>query len=120
MALTGFKVIEEEHTLDGVAIHCWDRTKLVLALVTRTAIDDAFDRFRPYEPNRKRLTMQQGNSLVKANIDAFARVIASKSGQSEHLLVTQSGYQRPVLVIDYNDVVRSGEALSAEVLVNAA
>jgi hypothetical protein len=69
-ALTELKVIYEEHELDGGAVHSWYRTKLVLALVTRTAIDDAFDRFRPYEPDRKRLTKGQGNVLVDALLDS--------------------------------------------------
>jgi hypothetical protein len=116
MTLTDFKVIDDAHTLDGVAVHCWDRRRLVVALIKRSAVDDAFDQLRTEKARTRRLTKPQGNALVKDNLDAFARVVAAKHGKPEHMLVSAAGLARPAIVVEYEDIARSGEALSGEII----
>jgi hypothetical protein len=116
MTLEGFQVIQDDHGLDGVAVHCWEGQRLVLALITRQAIDDTFDQLRPHEEDRRRITKQQGNLLVDANISAFARIICAKTGTGDYTMVARGGYERPVVMITFDDVQRSGEKFSAGVL----
>jgi hypothetical protein len=109
-------VIEDAHTLDGVAVHCWDKRRLVVALVKRSAIDDVFDRLRTDKARMRRLTKPQGNALVKNNLDAFSHIVVAKHGEPEHMLVSAAGLVRPAIVIDYVDIERSGEKLSGEAI----
>jgi hypothetical protein len=110
--LTNFSVVHAAGDFEGrgTLIHCYDDRRLVLAVVTRAAVDDHF---------RKRdLTLSQRNLLVDSNTDQFGRIISEKYkanhfGTHHHKL---SGQSFAIVTITEPDIRNSGEVLSASVL----
>jgi hypothetical protein len=75
-ALADFQVLREEGDFDGVIVHCFDAQKLVLALVTRSALEDYFG--LPRSDADRRPTITQCVMIVSDNIKVFSEIISQK------------------------------------------
>lgn len=112
--LTGFVAVPEAGDLTGRGplIHCYDKEQLVLAVVAREALDDAF-------PDR-RLTREQRNLLASRNLDALTRLIDRKYKSGAIETFGRLGKAYPLVIVTSSDIRNSGEMLSDRVLDLAA
>jgi hypothetical protein len=115
MKLSKFSVVHERGDaaplLDDPLIHCQFNRQLVLAYVSRTALMDYFR-----IPGDKRITLQQWNGVIDRNLDAFKRIIEGKFERDQWDVHTRLGQIYPRVLVMLEDMQRSGEQLTAEVL----
>jgi hypothetical protein len=114
MKLTAFAVVHSridgvEHTVDAPLIHCFDGKKIVLAYVSRTALEDYFSL-------SARPSMQDSNLLVDRNLDALSRIVTSKYERGERSVYNTFGQSYPRVDVTLEDMKSSGEEFTAEVL----
>jgi hypothetical protein len=114
MTLESFSVVHartdgEDHTVDAPLIHCFDGRQLVLAFVDRTALADYF-----HLPQRP--TMRESNLLVDRNLQAFARIVATKYEAGNTSVYDRLGQSFPRVDVTLQDMQDSGEQFSADVL----
>jgi hypothetical protein len=114
MALSDFAVVHartdgEAHTIDEPLIHCFDGRQLVLAFVARTALADYFR--MPRRP-----TMRESNLIVDRNLEAFARIVAANYSRGQVGVYSSCGQTFPRVDITLEDIERSGEQFTADVL----
>jgi hypothetical protein len=114
--LTQFSVVHEAGDFEGrgTLIHCFDGPQMVLAVVTRTALDDYFP--------KRRLTNSQRNLLVDRHIEQFERIVTAKYEASaiERYKSPITGQTFPLVVVTAADLAQSSAALSDSVLDIAA
>ena len=114
MALSDFAVVDartdgEEHTVDEPLIHCFDGKQLVLAFVGRTALADYFRMAR-------RPGMRVSNLIVDRNLGALARIVTAKYSRGRVGVYSAYGQTLPRVDITLEDMERSGEQFTADVL----
>jgi hypothetical protein len=114
MALSDFAVVHartdgEEHTVDEPLIHCFDGKQLVLAFVERTALADYFRLAR-------RPGMRVSNLIVDRNLEAFARIVTAKYSSGQVGVYSAYDQSFPRLNVTLEDMERSGERFTADVL----
>ena len=108
--MRNFQVLyEKPNALNDVLIHCWDGDQLVLAFVSREALDDYFR-------SRSSLTIQQRNLLVDRNLDIFKRIIEKKYKNGQHSTYSRLGQDYKRIDIKLFDIERNGERLTDQVL----
>ena len=114
MALTGFAVVHArvdgiEHTVEAPLIHCFDGKQIVLAYVSKTALEDYFGL-------STRLSMDDSNLLVDRNLEAFTRIITAKYEHGERSLFDEFGQRYLRVDVTLDDMQSSGDEFTAEVL----
>src|SRR5476651_887211 len=114
MKLTAFAVVHSrsdgvEHTVDAPLIHCFDGKHVVLAYVSRTALEDYFGL-------SARPSMDDSNLLVDRNLEAFSRIVAAKYERGERSVYDAFGQSYPRIDVTLDDMQSSGEEFTAEVL----
>jgi hypothetical protein len=83
--------------------------QLVLAFVARTALADYFR--MPRRP-----TMRESNLIVDRNLEAFARIVAANYSRGQVGVYSSCGQTFPRVDITLEDIERSGEQFTADVL----
>ncbi|MGA2314633.1 MAG: hypothetical protein ABSF87_20135 [Xanthobacteraceae bacterium] len=63
-----------------------------------------------------RLTLEQWNLVVERNIDAFRRIIEAKFGDDDWKVHNTLGQSYPKITVTLEDMQRSGEQFTAEVI----
>jgi hypothetical protein len=114
MKLTGFAVVHSridgvEHTVDAPLIHCFDGKHVVLAYVSRTALEEYFSL-------STRPSMQDSNLLVDRNLEAFSHIVTAKYERGERSVYDAFGRSLPRVDVTLDDMQSSGEDFTAEVL----
>jgi hypothetical protein len=107
---------------DNVLIHAMIRRDLVLVFVSREGLGDIL-RFPPkhLEPRPNRPTLDELNAVVDRHIDVFRRIALAKVLDRHTLTVTDRLKQtRLGVLITEQDMRRSGETITADVLKTAA
>jgi hypothetical protein len=108
MSLTNFTVIHAQPDSHCVVVQAWDNHEMVLAFISREALEDHF--------HRSGVKGKAANLLVDRNIEAFARIISAKYERGEHRPYARSGSTLRRIDITLEDIKTSGEELSDSVL----
>jgi hypothetical protein len=115
MPLSHFTVVHERGGaaayVDDPLVHCFDGNQTVLAYVSRQAL---MDHFRV--PGDRRITLAQWNLVVDSNLDVFKRIIEAKYMRGDQGTYEAHGQTYPKVVVTLEDMERSGEAFTMEVL----
>jgi hypothetical protein len=115
MKLSNFNVVharpEAAVILDDPLIHCFAGSQIVLAYVSRQALMDYFQ-----VPGDRRITLAQWNLVVDRNIEALKPVIEDKFNRDEWDVYNAHRESYPKIVLTLEDLQRSGEKLTIEVL----
>lgn len=116
VTLSNFAVVHERGSgggsnFDNPLIHCFDGKQLVLAFVTRQALDDYFR-----VPGGQPRTLQQWNLVVHSNRAAFEKIIAAKYGRGERSTYDAYGQSYPRVDVILEDMQGSGEKFTDDVL----
>lgn len=117
MKLSTFVVVYAcQDSLNGPLVHCYADKQLVLTYVAREALQDYFR-----IPGDMRITPEQWNLVVDRNLDAFRRIIEAKYECDDWQVHNAFGQNYPKLVVTLDDMQRSGEEFTIDVLnLNAA
>jgi hypothetical protein len=102
--LTGFRVIKDLHPLrsDAVLLRCDHGQQCVLAVMPRVALESHF--------GRAALTQEELDSLVAADIAAFARMVAAKYSRGGQEFWRGFGRSLPVVRLAPADLEANGAA----------
>jgi hypothetical protein len=112
MALSGIEVdYSRPSTDDEVMLIAMDRNKRVIVFIAKRDLDGLFKL-----SERTRLTLRHYGLLVEANKTAFRHVITEKYERGPHGIYKGFGQEFPKVVVTLDDLQRSGEEMSAEVL----
>jgi hypothetical protein len=114
MALEHFAVVHERGgspLFSNPLVHAFDGCQLVLAFVDRAALRDHFR-----IPGDVRLTIRDWNLVVERNLAAFKRVISAKYDRGQRSIYYGHGQEFPRVDVTLEDLERSGEEFSADVL----
>src|ERR1019366_8168621 len=90
---------------DGVIVHCFDAQKLVLALVTRPALEDYFG--FPRIDGDRRPSITQCVTIVSNNIQVFSEIISRKYVRRDYRMLDRYGSTHPFIQISYRDIKAS-------------
>ena len=110
MPLTGIKVDESPHNMDGLLLHGRDGSERVEAFISRRVIDSWVDP-REFHGGRRSLLRAQYNALGKFNLAAIERIVASKYQRGPEF-----NRQHPFVDILLSDIVESEEKLDTSEL----
>jgi hypothetical protein len=104
MQLTGFRVIKDSHPLrsDAVLLRCDHGPQCVLAVMPRMALESHF--------GRAALTQEELDSLVSADLAAFARMVAAKYNRGGQEFWRGFGRSLPVVRLAPADLEADAEA----------
>lgn len=108
MALTGLTVLHTENDHDGTLIFGSDGTERVLALVTRTALDDHFGWPRS-RPGEKRPTPRECHLVVYGNLATIEPVIQEKYARGDVSFHMDGGATLKRVTITAADLLRDGQ-----------
>ena len=115
MKLTDFAVVHERGGasahFDDPLVHCFAGKQIVLAFVSRQALMDYF-----HILGDSKITLQQWNLVVDRNLDAFKPIIEAKYERDDWEVYNASGQSYPKVVVTLEDMQRSGEQFSIDVL----
>jgi len=115
MKLSMFAVVYERGDvftfLDDPLVHCYADKQLVLTYISRQALMDYFR-----VPGNSHVTVQQWSLVVDRNLDAFKRIIEAKYERDDWKVHNAYGQSYPKLVVTLEDMQRSGEEFTAEVI----
>lgn len=112
MALSNFNVVHERGgTFDDPLVHCYAGRQLVLTYVSLEALRDYF-----HVPGDVRITLRQWNLVVDRNLGAFKPIIEAKFARDEWDFHNAYGQSYPKLVVTLEDMRRSGEEFTIDVL----
>jgi hypothetical protein len=102
--LTGFRVIKDLHPLrsDAVLLRCDHGPQCVLAVMPRMALESHF--------GRAALTQEELDSLVAADLSAFARMVAARYSRGGQEFWRGFGRSLPVVRLAPADLRPNGEA----------
>ena len=92
-------------------IHCHAGKQLVLTFVAREALEDYFR-----VPGEARITLNQWNLVVDRNLDRFKRIIQAKYESDDWQVHNAYGQNYTRLLVTLEDMQRSGEQFTIEVL----
>jgi len=115
MKLSAFAVVHERGdasaVFDDPLVHCYSGKQLILTYVSRQALMDYFR-----VPGDSRVTLAQWKLVVDRNLDAFSRIIEAKYGRDDWDVHSAYGQSYPRLTVMLEDMRRSGEHFTIEVL----
>ncbi len=115
MTLTGYEVVHERGDasalLDDPLVHCFAGKQIVLAYISRQALMDYFR-----TPGDSKITLQQWNLVVDRNLDAFKPIIEAKYECDDWEVHNPNGQSFPKIIVTLEDMQRSGETFSIDVL----
>jgi hypothetical protein len=115
MPLTEFSVVHASAEDDGTVIHCFDDRELVLAIVTRLALDDYFG-WPQSLPNEKRPSLPECHLVVDRNLAAFEPIIQGKYRRSEYTTINRSGSSLKLIKVTGADIQRGRVELTDSVI----
>lgn len=108
MALTGLTVVRTANDYDGTLIFGFDGVERVLALVTRTALDDHFG--WPWSrPGEKRPTLREYHLVVDRNLAAIEPVVREKYARDDFSFHRGGGATLKLVTITAADLPRDGQ-----------
>jgi hypothetical protein len=115
MKLSAFAVVHERGdasaVLDNPLVHCYSGKQLILTYVSRQALMDYFR-----VPGDSRVTLAQWNLVVDRNLEAFSRIIEAKYERDDWDVHSAYGQSYPRVTVTLEDMRRSGEQFTIEVL----
>jgi hypothetical protein len=115
LSLSDFTVVHQRgeggSNFDYPLIHCFDGKQIVLAFISRQALDDYFR-----VPGDQRRTLQQWNLVAESNRPAFEKVIAAKYERGDRSTYEAYGHSYPSILVTLEDMERSGEKFTDDVL----
>ena len=115
MKLTDFAVVQarggSSALLDDPLVRCFAGKQIVLVFVSRQALMDYFR-----VPGDSKITHQQWNLVVDRNLDAFKPIIEAKYERDDWGVYNAGGQSYPKVVVTLEDMQRSGEQFSIDVL----
>ena len=115
MKLSAFAVVHERGdvsaVLDDPLVHSYSGKQLILTYVSRQAL---MDHFRI--PGDSGITLAQWNLVVDRNLAAFSRIIEAKYERDDWDVHSAYGQSYPRLTVTQEDMRRSGEQFTIEVL----
>jgi hypothetical protein len=115
MKLSMFAVVHERPDasalLDDPLVHCHAGKQLVLAYVSRNALED-----RLRVSGGSRITLPEWSLVVDRNLEAFKRIIEAKFERGEWQVHSAFGQSNPRLVVTEEDMRRSGDEFTIDVL----
>jgi hypothetical protein len=100
----------EAHSDDAALIHCFDGGQIVLSFVGRTALADYFRL-------QERPTMRESNLIVEQNKEAFAGIVTAKYERGPTSQHNRFGQSYPRVDVTLDDMQRSGQNFTADVLI---
>jgi hypothetical protein len=110
-----FAVVHERGSasalFDDPLVHCYAGKQIVLAYISRQALEDYFR-----IPGDVRITLAQWNMVVDRNLEAFKRIIEAKFARDDWALHNAQGQTYPKLLVTLEDMQRSSEKFTIEVL----
>ena len=113
--LTGLSVVHEGGEFDGTIIHGFDDRVLVLALVTRTALEDCFG--WPWSlPDQKRPSLKEHRLVVDRNLAAIEPIIQAKYRRGDYRMLNRYGSSYKFIEITHADISRGKIELSDRVI----
>lgn len=119
--LTSLSVVHADNDFDGTIIHGFDDRELVLAFVTRTALDDYFgwpwslpDQGPPAP--KERPSLKECRLLVDRNLSALEPIIQEKYRRGEYSILNRYGSSRKFIEITYADIPRGKVELTDSVI----
>jgi hypothetical protein len=115
MTLTDFSVVHASGDYDGTIIHCFAGRELVLALVTREALDDYFRWPKPGR-DEHRPSLSECHLVVDRNLAAFEPIIREKYQRGEYGTLHPAGSSLKLITIVLSDIERTGSTLSDAVI----
>jgi hypothetical protein len=114
VTLSNFAVIHERGSggpsFADPLIQCFDGKELVMAFIAREALGDYFG-----VPSQRR-TLQQWNLVAESNRAAFEKIIATKYERGERSTCDTNGQSYPRVDVTLEDMRRSGETFTDDVL----
>jgi hypothetical protein len=115
MTLSIFAVVHRRDNasalFDDPLVHCYAGKQIVLTYISRQALEDYFR-----IPGDERITLAQWNLVVDRNLDAFKRIIEAKFVRDDWEVHNACGQSYPKLLVTLEDMQRSGEKFTIEVL----
>jgi hypothetical protein len=112
MTLSDFAVVHARNDgSDDPLVHCYVGRQLVLTYIAREALEDYFR-----VPGDTRLRLAQWNLVVDRNLAAFKRIIEAKFERDDWQIHDAYGQSYPKLAVTLEDMHRSGEEFTIEVL----
>jgi hypothetical protein len=115
VALTEFSVVHASGEFDGTFIHCFDRPELVIANVTRKALDDYFG-WHWSLPDEKRPSHSECHLVVDRNLAAFEPIIQKKYQRREYGILNRAGSSLKLIQITSADIPRGSIELTDNVI----
>ncbi|MFZ0694022.1 MAG: hypothetical protein WAN51_07715 [Alphaproteobacteria bacterium] len=113
--LSDLSVVHANGDFDGTIIHAFDGRELVLAFVTRTALDDDFD--RPWSlPNQRQPTLKEHRLVVVRHLAAIEPVIQEKYHRGNYRMLDRYGSSRQLIEITHADIPRGKIELTDSVI----
>jgi hypothetical protein len=112
MALSNFAVVRDTNAsqlFGDPLIHCHDGAQLILAFVSRQALNDYFQ-----VPGDLRRALDEWNLIIERNLQAFTRIIMAKYERDDYQTHDAYGQTYPRLVITLKDIENNGEYIAAE------
>jgi len=103
--ITGLCVVHEGSEFDGTIVHGFDDRELVLAFVTRTALDDYFG--WPWSlPDQKRPSLKEHCLVVDRNLAAIEPIIQEKYRHGDYRMLDRYGSSYKLIEITHADIAR--------------
>ena len=115
MPLTELSVVHESGDFDGTIIHGFDGRELILAHVTRDALDDYFG--WPWSlPDEKAPSLRERHLVVDRNLAAFEPIIQDKYRRGEFGMLDRAGSSLKLIEIRSSDIPRGSVELTDDVV----
>jgi transcriptional regulator with XRE-family HTH domain len=106
-ALNDFRVLREgTGDFDGVILHAFDRNKLVIAMIRRSALEDTLDFGGEGRP-----TIAQCADVVKCNISVLSEIIQNKYSRADYKMLSRSGSTNPYVDVALADIEKMAKPL---------
>jgi hypothetical protein len=113
VALTNFSAEYHYDSSDRVLVHAFDGRQMVLAFVSREAVDDAWP--------QRRLTKEDRKLLVARNLDVVGKLIAAKYEAGEVSIYHGTGAQNfPQVIVASADLAAVKHELSDAAVLDMA
>ncbi len=115
MALTEFSVVHASGAFDGTFIHCFDGRELIIANVTREALEDYFG--WPWSlQDEKGPSQSERHLVVDRNLAAIEPIIQEKYQRRDYGIFNRAGSSLKLIQITSADIPRAGIELTDGVI----